>query len=440
MMLFFLKRKVALLGTLVVVLIFAGVGYYKYSHPAVAPVTYKTPEESNVFVRFDMEAYDIISKNYWNKMKDEDIATLFQLSLQKAQNSSTTPALITKDRAGVAKMVSDAITAIPTDEEKKKFALNTLVIATYNLQPVNRNGILSSKEETSFRQNVSNINPEKDLYKDLGIEKGATNEVIEQAYKEKVAVLEKAITPEAKEELKQVAYAREVLTNQNSKALYDEKQIEPTVFKRLIGNTMYLSISKISPTTLQEFGIAVDSASTTPRLDSMIIDFRGNIGGSLDFLKYFLGLFVGEKQYAFDLFHQGDYQVERTVLAKFDQLERYKEIAILTDNMTQSTAELTTATFKRFNLAGVVGETTRGWGTVENTYPIETVIGEGEKYSILLVNNITLRDDNQPIEGRGVDPDIDIKNPKWKSDLSRVFRNQSLIEAILKTATVEPLR
>lgn len=435
-----MRRKIALLGTLLVVLVFAGIGYYKYSNPAVAPVVYKTLEEANVFVRLDMEAYDIILKNYWSKMKDEDIATLFQLSIQKAQNSSTTPSLTTKDRAGVAKMISDAISAIPSDEEKKKFALNTLVIATYNLQPVNRNGILSSKEETAFRQNVSNINPEKDLYKDLGVEKGVSNDVVEQAYETKVAVLEKATTTEAKEELKKVVYAREVLTNQNSKALYDEKQIEPTVFKQVIGNTIYLSISKISPTTLQEFGIAVDNASTTARLDSMIIDFRGNIGGSLDFLKYFLGLFVGEKQYAFDLFHQGDYQVERTVLAKFDQLDRYKEIAILTDNMTQSTAELTTATFKRFNLAHVVGATTRGWGTIENTYPIETVIGEGEKYSLLLVNNITLRDDNQPIEGRGVDPDIDIKNPKWKSDLSKVFRNQSLIEAILKTAVVEPLR
>lgn len=437
---FFLKRKIALTGTLLVVLILGGFTYYKYSRPSVVPVSYKTPEESNVFVRFDMEAYDIILKNYWSKMKDEDIATLFQLSIQKAQNSSTTPILITKDRAGVAKMVSDAISAIPSDEEKKKFALNTLVIATYNLQPVNRNGILSSKEETSFRQNVSNINPDKDLYKDLGVEKGASNEAIEEAYKAKVTVLEKVETPEAKEELKQIAYAREVLTNQNSKALYDEKQIEPTVFKKVIGNTLYLSISKISPTTLQEFGIAVDNASTTPRIDSMIIDFRGNIGGSLDFLKYFLGLFVGEKQYAFDLFHQGDYQVERTVLGKFEQLDRYKEIAILTDNMTQSTAELTTATFKRFNLAHVVGATTRGWGTVENTYPIETVIGEGEKYSLLLVNNITLRDDNQPIEGRGVDPDIDIKDPKWKSNLPKVFRNQSLIEAVSKTATVEPLR
>lgn len=439
-MMFFLKRNFVLIGTLIVVLSLSGFGYYKYSNPSLAPVTYKTPEEANAYVRFDMEAYDSILKNYWSQMKEEDLATHFQLSVQKAQNASSTPALITKDRAGTAKMISDAIAALPDDEAKKKLTLDTLVVVTYNLQPVGRNGILSSKEETALRQNVSNINPETDLYKNLGVEKGATPEVVEKAFKEKEAVLAKEGTPEAKKELEQITYAHKVLTDQNSKALYDENKIEPTVSGRVLGKTLYLAISKISPTTLQEFGIIVNNASTTPKLDSMIIDFRGNVGGALDFLQYFLGLFIGEKQYAFDLFHQGDYQVQRTVLSKFDQLERYKEFAILTDNMTQSTAELTTAAFKRFGLAYVVGTATRGWGTVENTYPIETTIAQGEKYSLFLVNNITLRDDNQPIEGRGVDPDIDIKNPNWRNELPKVFRSQSLIEAVSKTAASAPLK
>lgn len=437
---FFLKRNFVLVGTLIVVLSLSGFGYYKYSNPSPAPVTYKTPEEANAYVRFDMEAYDSILKNYWSQMKEEDLATHFQLSVQKAQNASSTPPLITKDRAGTAKMISDAIAALPDDEAKKKLTLDTLVVVTYNLQPVGRNGILSSKEETALRQNVSNINPETDLYKNLGVEKGATAEVVEKAFKEKEAVLAKEGTPEAKKELEQITYAHKVLTDQNSKALYDENKIEPTVSGRVLGKTLYLAISKISPTTLQEFGIIVNNASTTPKLDSMIIDFRGNVGGALDFLQYFLGLFIGEKQYAFDLFHQGDYQVQRTVLSKFDQLSRYKEFAILTDNMTQSTAELTTAAFKRFGLAHVVGTATRGWGTVENTYPIETTIAQGEKYSLFLVNNITLRDDNQPIEGRGVDPDIDIKNPNWRNELPKVFRSQSLIEAVSKTAASAPLK
>ena len=165
-------------------------------------------------------------------------------------------------------------------------------------------------------------------------------------------------------------------------------------------------------------------------MSTLILDFRGNIGGSLDFLPAFFGLFVGKDQYVFDFFHQGEYQPQRTTQPKYPQFEKFKEIAILTDNMTQSTAELTAATFKKFHMAKVVGNTTRGWGTIENTYPIDTEIDPTEKYILLLVNSITLRDDGQPIEGRGVDPDVDISKAGWQKELPKHFDSQSLIDAI----------
>ena len=53
-----------------------------------------------------------------------------------------------------------------------------------------------------------------------------------------------------------------------------------------------------------------------------------------------------------------------------------------------------------------------------------------EKYILLLVNSITLREDGQPIEGRGVDPDVDISKPNWQANLPKYFKSQSLISAI----------
>jgi C-terminal processing protease CtpA/Prc len=167
---------------------------------------------------------------------------------------------------------------------------------------------------------------------------------------------------------------------------------------------------------------------------------RGNIGGALDFAQYFFGLFQGANQYSFDLLHQGDYQVQRTSADKLAGLARYKEIAILTDNMTQSTAEVTTATFKRLHLAHVVGGTTRGWGSVENTYPLDTSIDPNTKYALLIVNSLTLRDDNQPIEGKGVDPDVNIADKNWRDKLSTYFTSPSLISAIEKAVSQPPLR
>jgi len=222
--------------------------------------------------------------------------------------------------------------------------------------------------------------------------------------------------------------------------LYDEHNIEPTAFSRTIGKTLYFNLTKISPTTLQEFALAVENASSTAGLDSMILDLRGNAGGALDFTQYFLGLFIGKDQYAFDLFHQGEYAVQRTVLPQFDRLNRYKEIALLTDGNTQSTAELTTVAFKRFKLGYVVGTKTRGWGTVENTYPLKTQIDDKTKYSLLLVNNLTLRGDNQPVEGRGVEPDVDTSKAGWQSELSKYFTSPSLIQALRSVAAKPPVQ
>lgn len=445
---FFTNRKliirlVLVVGTLILLVIGGYYGYTKYYAKFSLngkAVTYKTPEEKDIYVRFVMESYDSINENYWAKMKEEDMAKLFQLSLQKVTNQKDLPAIATTTRAGVSKMVSDAVSTATSSLAKKELVVNTIIVATANLEPFGRNGLFSQKQEKALRENVSNINTETNLYKNLGIETGSSVIAVEKAYKEKSAILAKATSTEAKDELKKVVYAHKVLANEYNKKMYDENKIEPTIFGKVLGNTLYLSISKISPTTLSEIGMIVDNASTTPKLDSMIFDLRGNVGGALDFLQYFLGAFVGQNQFAFDLFHQGEYDAQRTTIGKFEPLSRYKDMAILTDNMTQSTAELTAATFKRLNMAKVVGGQTRGWGTVENTFPLATVIDENEKYSLFLVRSLTLRDDNMPIEGKGVTPDVDIKSQTFKEDLQKAFRNSSLIKAIEEQIKSAPIR
>lgn len=435
MKLFFTRRNFWI-AILVIFVLFGGFQYNKSR--TSSKVVYQTPAESDPYVRFEMEAYDKITQNYWSAPNQYDLSNFFKLAVEKALGVNVV--LATSTRGATAEMLAGVFKNATSTEVKKNLALNVISLVLYNLQPIGRNGLLSQAQETAFRQNVNNVDSSKDLYQNLGLEKGATPKEINQAYEEKAAVLEEATSTEAKAELKTVAYAHSVLTNQNSKQLYDEAKIEPTVFSRVMGSTLYLHLNKISPTTLREFALSVDSASSTPGLDSMILDLRSNVGGSLDFLQHFLGIFIGQNQYAFDLFHQGNYDVERTLQPKFDELSRFKDIAILTDSMTQSTAELTTATFKKFNLARVVGTPTRGWGTVENTYPLETDIDPANKYLLLLVNSVTLRDDNQSIEGQGVEPDININDPLWKSKLKDYFHSLSLIKALSESTNKPPIQ
>jgi hypothetical protein len=433
----FFRRKFFFVAALLIILgIALGISLLKSDTSK-----YKTASEADPYVRFDMEAYDLISQNYWvapgsyARFNAPELPALFELALQKASGTGT--ALATSTRTGVAEMLAKAFQNATSSEAKKNLALSTLQVVLYNLPPAGRDGLLSKTEETSLRQTEANVNPKSDLYGDLGLADGASVEDVKAAYTKKAAELAaSSSTPEA---LKKIAYAKDVLTSPVGKTLYDSGKIEPSAWSHILGHTLYISFNKISPTSLQEFAVAIDNASTTPGLDSMILDMRGNIGGALDFTENFLGLFLGSDQYAFDLYHQGDKQVIRTTQAKFPELSRYGEIAILTDDMTQSTAELTAAAMKRFRLAYVVGGRTRGWGSVENTYPLATSIDPSTTYSLLLVNSLTLRDDGEPIESNGVQPDVDISSPDWAAKLSAYFRSASLVAALKETALQPPL-
>ena len=224
-----------------------GASYYRWRlEPAAVAATqaqYKTPEEANVYVRFDMEVYDIIMTNYWQKAADADMAGLFQLSLAKALNLQTPPDLATKDRAGTAKMLAAAMTQATSTDAQRQLAQNVAVVALYNLAPAGRSGLLSEQQETALRQEVSNVHPSTDLYQNLGLAKGASTQDVAQAYKEKESELKNATSSDAKAELAQATYADKVLSDTESKTLYDTAQIEPTIFGHIFGKTLYVNLT-----------------------------------------------------------------------------------------------------------------------------------------------------------------------------------------------------
>jgi len=192
---------------------------------------------------------------------------------------------------------------------------------------------------------------------------------------------------------------------------------------------LILQFKKFSPTSYDEFIKAFESYKND-NLSALILDLRGNIGGSIDATPYFLGLFLGRNQYAFDFYHKGEYNPFRTPTEKLPALNKFRQMVILVDNQTQSSAEMLTASLKRYHMGVVLGVPTKGWGTVERVFPLDNQFEKGAKYSLFLVHSITLRDDNQPIEGRGVEPDINIKETNWQEKLNTYFRNQDLISAV----------
>lgn len=403
---------------LILVIFSLGVGF---GTNYVSKIQTQTKIEKNTPKAFISEIYDKIKENYWDKISDAELLDLFKLGLDKNGGNIAVAKFENKEKLLDA---AQNATKNMSEEQKSKFTSSVVSFVLSSLNPAGRSGLYTQALEQQLKNTVSNINPEKDLYKDLGLPKGASEAAVEQAYK-KMAV---GATPE---KLKTITYAKDTLTKKETKADYDQKQIEPTIFAKVSApGILYLQFKKFSPTSFDEFQRAFEVYKNDSSLNSLILDLRGNVGGAIDATSYFLGLFLGKNQYAFDFYHKGEFLPFKTATDKLLSITKYKQVIILVDNQTQSSAEMMAASIKKYHIGVVVGIPTKGWGTVEKVFPLDNQISKKEKYSIFLVHSITLRDDNLPIEGRGVDPDINIKDPNWGGKLLLYFNNQSLVDAV----------
>lgn len=428
-----IPRRYLMIGLVSLVLVVFGAGTVaSYYFLKVGPASKNTKAAvtqgaDDKYALFLDEIWDKIKENYWDKIKDEDLGNLYKLGAEKLMGKPQT--LETANKDGVNKMLAGILKDMG-EAKKKEFSSSLADIVLANLKPFGRSRLYTTKQQQSLSNTVQNINPDKNLYSSLGLDKGATQKQVDAAFAQKAKELGKDKTAEGQQKLKDLAYAHEVLSNSGNKNQYDQSGIEPTVFTRILGNAYYLHITKVSPTTLEEFQKAVDATTDKKNLNTLILDLRGNIGGAIDIMPYFLGPFIGPNQYAFDFFHQGDYNPYRTKTGWLASLVKFKKVIVLIDGQAQSSAEIMAAVLKKYNVGILIGEHTKGWGTVEKVFDINHQIDPAEKFSALMVHSLTLRDDNQPIEGRGVDPTINIKDKNWQKQLLEYYNYPEVVRAV----------
>ncbi len=414
-------RKSGILIFIFGIILLMIIGTYLY----LAPTLYQEnqEQEKDPYVAFISEAYEKIQTNYWNELNDEQLSNLFELAIEKVSEGEKDFQLSEKNLSGVEELIKINIVVMSNEDAPIKFITSVVDVVLANLEPFGRSRLFTEKQEQELRNAVENINPNKDLYATLDITKGATTEEIEKAYEEKVETADE-------EEKEEIEHAKEVLTDQIKKKRYDSTGAEPTTSTKLISPEIaYIKIDRFSPTTFDEFQNDAKKLDHGETLDSLVIDLRDNIGGAIDLLPYFLGPFIGPDQYAYEFFHKGEKIPFKTKVGWLASLFRYKKVVILVNENTQSSAEVMAATLKKYNVGVVVGTTTRGHGTIEKIMPMETKISETEKFSMFIVENLTLREDGQPIEKKGVNPHIDISSENWEVELLGYFNYLPLIEA-----------
>jgi len=434
-----LKLISKILAILLVVLAILGFGMYlgqKYSIKSILPkalpkLTLKKEPKEDQNIVFFSEIYNLIKNNYWDKsMDDTGIANLYKLAIDKLTND--TKPLASPDETGIKKLVADIIKPM-NEEQRKNFLTQLSDVVLQNLKPFGRSRLYVEKQVTDLTNQVKNVNPSEDLYANLGVTKETTQEQVTQTYESKLAELKaQPQTPEVQQKIASLQKAYDTIGDEDARKVYDTSGVESTVSYRLINpRIFYMHLIIFSPTTLQDINRAsqrVDNKGS--ELDTLILDLRGNVGGLIDGLQYFLGPFIGNNQYAYQFFSRGETTDYKTKIGWLPSLMRYKKVIVLINGGCQSSTELFAVTLKKYNVGVLVGTKTKGWGTIEKVEPIKTQPFGNEKYSVLLVEQLTLREDGQSIEGLGVDPNINIANAGWEKELYQRFNNQEIVDIV----------
>jgi len=430
--------RYTLLGLFTIMLL-SGVGYL--THDKFTALQQKeTPlAVEDDYVAFLEEVYDTIAISYWNNVEEALLVDFYKRISESLLEKQLT--IANKTRDDLISVLTLELHNMINNTKRKEFVVGLSAQVLNGLEPIGRSGLFTQQATKDLADRVNNADNDANLYEDLGVPKDANDEQIANAAKTRQEDLqEKAKTStEAKQELEKVVYAKEVLTDTRKKERYDSIGALPTVFlKKLSSNIVHLYISQFSPSTFDEFVQILNKADSDQKSSVLILDVRGNVGGSFDVIPYILGPLIGPGNYAFNLFSKEVQDPVVTTTGWLDSLQSYKKIVILADQNTQSSGEVFVSTLKKYNVGIFVGKQTRGWGTIERVFPIEHQISSDEEYGMFLVHSITLGDDNQPIEGRGITPDINIENNRWQQELQEYWSDMEITQTI-QTLWNEPL-
>lgn len=422
------QKKPISLFFIIIVLVGGGIlggGAAYLINQSKTPTINEGQNKENIYLAFTGEIYTLIQENYWQKISDDDLTNLYFLAIEKLTSQQQTAKV--KDLDSLLTSIDNILSQIEDEDTKGDFIaqLNNLVIS--NLEPFGRSQLYGQQEEENLDKTVRNVS-DQDYYQILGLEQNSSSEEINQAYQD---LTQEAQEDNDEEKLAQINQAYGILADEETKQTYDASGVIPTIsYQEFSPDILYLHLEKVSPTSFEELQRISEKNSTNPDLTTLILDLRDNIGGAIDNLPYLLGPFIGQDQYAYQFFHQEVTSDYKTRTDWLPGLVQYKKVVILINENTQSSAEVMASVLKKYSVGVLVGNTTRGWGTVERVFSLENQISQSQTYSVLLAHSLTLREDGQAIEGLGVDPNIFITSDDWPEQLYSYIPDQNLVQVV----------
>lgn len=164
-------------------------------------------------------------------------------------------------------------------------------------------------------------------------------------------------------------------------------------------NVGYINIETFAANTYAQFNKNL-KALEKEKIDSLIIDVRGNPGGHLSQVQDILSLFFDKKTVLYQIENKG--KVEKFYASTKDK--RKYDIVVLIDCQSASASEILASCFQEnYKNATIIGTTSYGKGTVQKTYELSN--GASLKYTA----EKWLTSKGNWINDKGVVPDIEVE-------------------------------
>lgn len=175
----------------------------------------------------------------------------------------------------------------------------------------------------------------------------------------------------------------------------------------------YLDVDVISSNTYKQFNKNLKRLENK-NIDSLIIDLRDNPGGHLSQTKEILSMFFNKKTVLYQL---KDKNTKKKIYSSSNETRSYPIVILVNDGSASASEIITSCFMENYNNIKVVGTTTYGKGTVQQSHQLST--GTRIKYTV----QEWLTSKGKSINEKGIKPDEELlmnseyySNPTYNTD------------------------
>jgi len=187
--------------------------------------------------------------------------------------------------------------------------------------------------------------------------------------------------------------------------------------------TGYLRLAAFTDAAPREMEAALDELEDAG-MERLILDLRGNPGGSLPATVRILGLFLPPATEVVTTRGRGDEVLETLATPDRQRRRRNYPLALLIDRDSASASELTAGALQDLDRAVIGGETSYGKGSVQNIIPM----GGGTALRLTIATYHTPGGGTPHL--RGITPDVELElNPDTRERTELARRREQLTPA-----------